>query len=780
MIKLINVSKTYKSISNSTNALSNINVEFEDHGFVFILGPSGSGKTTLLNVIGGLDKIDDGHIIIDNKDISNYKSHELDYYRNEQVGFIFQNYNLIDHLNIYENISLPLRIKKISNKEIKSKTNDIINKLGLEKEKHKYPNQVSGGQLQRAAIARALVTDPKIVLADEPTGALDSKNSKVIMDALKDISKDRLVIMVTHNEELAKSYASRIIRLNDGKIESQEDISINENKESNVNKKKNFKYISLNASLKLSLKNIFTKKVRTILTIIATSIGIISTCLVLMVSNSMTSYTEYAQKQALGSYPITISSNVTPTDNDEIDNHRVEYPDTNFITITNEYSSYYSHVNVFDNEYLDYVKNMDKSIYTVIDYGSNLNMRVLTYYNDNYEYLSASSYVKCLNDDSSYLSEEYDLLYGDHYPQSEDDIALVIDKNNCIDAYVLDYLGIDYKNKESYTFEEICEKEFKLISNNAYYRYDEEHDRYLYNSNLENVYQNAIKTLKISCVLRIKKSATTKLYQTGLLYTQKLEDFAHQDAVNSEIVIKQLEYGLDKNVFSGQPYQDIVTDFYTYTKEYLLENNLKNLSYYYNTSYIRIYTDKFENRSKINEYLNAYNIGKDSDKQIIYRDYMGSITEEFEKFIKILTNVLIIFSSISLLVSSIMIALVMYISVMERQKEIGILRCIGYSRINVGITFLTEATLIGFTSGVIGVIIARVAIKPILKFVSNVVEDLYSSTYDISTITKVNMNPIEVLLLVLFASLIAIIAALVPAIIASMKEPVKAIRHQGE
>ena len=780
MIQLINVSKTYKSISNQTNALSNINIEFEDHGFVFILGPSGSGKTTLLNVIGGLDKIDEGNIIIDDKDISNYKSHELDYYRNGQVGFIFQNYNLIDHLNIYENISLPLRIKKISNKDIKSTTNDIINKLGLEKEKHKYPNQVSGGQLQRAAIARALVTDPKIVLADEPTGALDSKNSKVIMDALKDISKDRLVIMVTHNEELAKLYASRIIRLNDGKIESQEDISINENKESNVNKKKNFKYISLNASLKLSLKNIFTKKVRTILTIIATSIGIISTCLVLMVSNSMTSYTEYAQKQALGSYPITISSNVTPTDNDEIDNHRVEYPDTNVITITNEYSSYYSHVNVFDNEYLDYVKNMDKSIYTVIDYGSNLNMRVLTYYNDNYEYLSASSYVKCLNDDSSYLSEEYDLLYGDHYPQSEDDIALVIDKNNCIDAYVLDYLGIDYKNKESYTFEEICEKEFKLISNNMYYRYDEEHDRYLYNSDLENVYQNAIKTLKISCVLRIKKSATTKLYQTGLLYTQKLEDFAHQDAVNSEIVIKQLEYGLDKNVFSGQPYQDIVTDFYTYTKEYLLENNLKNLSYYYNTSYIRIYTDKFENRSKINEYLNAYNIGTDSDKQIIYRDYMGSITEEFEKFIKILTNVLIIFSSISLLVSSIMIALVMYISVMERQKEIGILRCIGYSRINVGITFLTEATLIGFTSGVIGVIIARVAIKPILRFVSNVVEDLYSSTYDISTITKVNMNPIEVLLLVLFASLIAIIAALVPAIIASMKEPVKAIRHQGE
>ena len=780
MIKLIDVSKTYKQLSSETKALDNINVEFENSGFVFILGPSGSGKTTLLNVIGGLDKIDSGKIIIDDKEINKFKNHELDCYRNENVGFIFQNYNLIDHLNIYENISLPLRINKISPKEIKQRTNSIIKTLGLERERNKYPNQVSGGQLQRAAIARALITNPKIVLADEPTGALDSKNSKLIMDILKNISKDRLVIMVSHNEELANTYASRIIRLNDGKIESSEEKRDKNDIGKEYNKKRSFKYISLNASFKLSLKNILTKKVRTILTIIATSIGIISTCLVLMVSNSMTAYTEYAQKQALGSYPITISSSINPIDNDEIDKDMEEYPNSNVITITNEYSSYYSHVNVFDTEYLDYIKNMDKSIYTVIDYGSSLNMHVLTYYDEHYEYLSGSSYVKCLNDDINYLKDEYDLLYGNNYPQSENEIALVIDKNNCIDAYVLDYLGIDYKDKETYTFEEICEKEFKLISNDVYYRYDSESDRFLYNNNLEDVYQNELMTLKISCVLRIKKSATTKLYQTGLLYTQKLEDYAHESALSSQAVIKQLEYGLDKNVFSGKPYEDITTTFTTYTKEYLLESNLKTLSYYYNTSYIRIYTDKFENRSKVKKKQKAYNINKDEAKQIIYRDYMGSITEEFEKFIKILTNVLIIFSSISLLVSSIMIALVMYISVVERIKEIGILRCIGYSKINVGWTFLTEATLIGFTSGVIGVIIARVAIKPILKFVSNVVEDLYSETYDISTITKVNMNPIEILLLVLFASLIAILAALIPAIIASMKEPVKAIRHQGD
>ena len=781
MIEIKDVYKIYKKKKITTVALDHIDLKFEESGFYFILGASGSGKTTLLNVIGGLDKIDGGSILIDGVDINTYSAYKIDKYKNDNIGFVFQNYNLIDHLTIYENITLPLNIKHISKKEIKEKADKLIKDLDLVNEANKYPNEVSGGQMQRAAIVRALITDAKIILADEPTGALDSKNSKVIMDILKEISKTRLVIVVTHNEKLAHEYANEIIELKDGKVLSQNRLS-DAHIENKDNKNYKFKFISFLTALKLSIRNMRSKLIRTLLTILATSIGIISTCLVLMVSNSMTNYTEYAQKQALGSYPITISSSVLPTD-EEIENGNKkykEYPTDDKIIITNDYKSYYSHVNVFDEEYINYIKALDSSLYTVIDYGTSLNMHILSKIGDNYEYLSSSSYLKCLNEDTAYVMDEYDLLYGDHFPTSENEVALVIDKNNCIDAYVLDFLGIDYKERESYTFAEICEKEFKVIENDLYYRYVSESDRYGYRTDLYNLYSESNITLKISCVLRIKKSATTKLYSTGLLYTSKLQEAMHENCKNSEVVVKQLEYGVDKNVFTGLPYQDQETEFTSVSKEYLLESNLKTMGYYYNTSYIRIYTDKFEHRSEINAYLKAYNTNKDDTKQIVYRDYMGSITEEFEKFIKILTNVLIIFSTISLVVSSIMIALLMYISVVEREKEIGILRTLGYSKVNVSGIFLTEASFIGFTSGVIGVIIARVAIRPILKFVSSVVEDMYSSDYDISAITKVNMNIGQIIILIIGASLIAIFASLIPAIIASLKEPVDAIRHKGE
>lgn len=778
MIKLKDISKTYKTKDIETHALNNVSIDFKNTGFTFILGPSGSGKTTLLNIIGGLDRADSGDIIIDDINIKDYNNKKLDEYRNTSLGFIFQQYNLIDHLNVYDNTSLPLRVQHIKIKDIKTKVENILKKFGLYDKRHKYPNQLSGGEKQRVAIARALITNPKIILADEPTGALDSKNSEIIMNELKEISMNRLVIMVSHSEELASKYANRILRLKDGEVIKDEIININNDAQEYHDKRK-FKFISLLTSIKLSFRNMYTKWIRTLLTIIATAVGIVSTTLVLMVSNSMTNYTEFAQKQALGSYPITISSRLNETD--EIENNEYEeYPNSNIIHITNEYTSYYNHVNIFDNEYLDYIKALNKDLYTVIDYGSSINMHILSKNSSGYEFLVSSSYLKCLNEDSNYLNDEYDLLYGTKYPSEYNEIALVIDKNNCIDAYVLDYLGIDYKNIDSYTFEDICNKEFKLISNNDYYKYDDVNDRYTYNYDYEDMYNNATISIKISAILRIKKNATTKLYTPGLLFTSALEDMMHDDATKSNIVKDQLEYGTDKNVFTGQAYEDREYDFQVISKEYQLESNLRSLGYFYNISYIRIYTDKFENRNLINRYLNEYNIDKDATKQVIYRDYMGSITEEFEKFVKILTNVLIIFSMISLIVSSIMIALLMYISVVERIKEIGLLRCLGFSRINVGTIFLTEASAIGFTSGAIGVIIARVAIKPILNFVSSVVEDLYSSDYDISELTRLDMPIGQVILLILGGVLIAVLAALIPSIVASLKEPVKAIRHQGE
>ena len=392
MIKLVNVCKTYKKKDIETKALDNVSLEFQNKGFYFILGESGSGKTTLLNVTGGLDKIDSGSIIVNDVNIKDYSSYKIDEYKNTNIGFIFQNYNLIDHLTILENIILPTKIEKVIQKDIKAKAYELLKRLNLEKEAHKFPKEVSGGQLQRAAIARALITDAKVILADEPTGALDSKNSEIIMGILKDISKERLVVMVTHNEKLAHEYADKVITLKDGAVIKEE--SSNEiNKDIEKEDKKKFKFISFLTAIKLSFRNMSAKIFRTLLTILATSVGIVSTCLVLMVSNSMANYTEYAQKQALGAYPITISSTLLPTDEAEESKEYKEYPSDSIIHITNDYRSYYEHVNVFDEEYLNYVRALDTNLYSVIDYGTALNMHILSKMQDKYEYLSLSSYI---------------------------------------------------------------------------------------------------------------------------------------------------------------------------------------------------------------------------------------------------------------------------------------------------------------------------------------------------------------------------------------------------
>ncbi len=777
MIKITNLTKQYNVYNNQTIALDHINLDLPNSGFVFVLGPSGSGKTTLLNSIGGLDKPDEGEILISNKNICSFNEKEINEYRNKNVGFIFQNCNMISNMNLYDNISMPLRANNVSKKEIDKRVNQLLKRFNLESLNNNKPNQISGGQKQRAAIARAIINNPEIILADEPTGALDTKNTKIVMEILKEISKERLIIMVTHNESLAFEYGDRIIKLLDGKIESDEEINkcFDIKKDEKSSKSKLFNII---AGLKIAFSSMLSKKIRTIFTILATAIGIISTSLVLIVSNSMANYTEYAQKQALGTYPITISSNVGSEDAIESKDYEA-YPSNNIINITNDYASYYSHINVFDNDYIEYINNLPSNLYSVIDYGSTLNMNILVKNSEGYLYLSSSSYLKRLNDKTNYLSEEYDLLYGESYPSSKNELALVIDKNNCIDAYVLDYLGIDYENIDHYTFEEMCGKEFKVVRNNDLYIYDDEDGIYKTYSNKENLYNNSDITLKITCILRAKKTATMKLYSTGLLYTDELFEYMHNDCCESNVVKDQLKYGVEKNVFSGYPYQDSISSFQTVSKEYVLENNLKTLGYYYKINYIKIYTDKFENRTSINKYLEAYNTGKSSEDKILYSDYMGSLTQEFEKFINILTNVLILFSTISLLIAAIMIALLMYVSVIERTKEIGLLRSVGFSKLNILTVFVTEAGIIGIIAGIIGQVCALVCAKPILSFVSNVVEESYSSSFDLTEITKVSLNPLELILIIIGSALVAIIASLIPAIIASNKEPVKSINYQA-
>lgn len=786
MISLKEVSKTYISKNIKTQALNNINLNFNDRGLYFILGPSGSGKTTLLNTLGCLDKPTSGNIYINNVDINLYSEKERDIFKNQNIGFIFQSSNMVEHLTIEENIILPLKINKINKDEIEKKVRDISIKLGLEKEIKKYPSDLSGGQLQRAAIARALINDPKIILADEPTGSLDSENAKNVMKILKEISEERLVIMVSHNESYAYEYGNYIVEIIDGKVESYKLINevkcIYNKKES----KKTFKFLSLQTSVLLAFRNLISKKIRSIFTILGSSIGILAACIVLTISNSMENYSAYMQKQALSTYPITISSSVNNTIDPDDKNEFESYPNNNIINVVNKNKSYYSHVNVFSNEYFEYLKNLDTTLYTTMDYSNSVNMHVLSESEGKYTYLPSSSYFSEMNSNKSYLESEYDILYGDDYPSSENEIALVIDKYNCIDAYVLNHLGIKYKDINSYTFDEITKKEYKVIVNDDYYIYNESLDIYeVYaaessEAKQKQLYDKSEITLKITAILRQKKDAKSVLYTPGILYTQQLSEVIHKNNSNSKIVKDQLKYGLSKNVFTGKPYEDTISDFYVSSKEYKLESTYRTLGYYYNISYIRIYTDKFENREAINEYLQNFNIDKDEEKQVLYSDYMGNITKEFEKFIDILMLVFTIFSCVAMLVSCIMIALLMYVSVLERRKEIGILRCLGYSKQNVSATFISEGALIGFISGVIGIGASLILAKPILSFVAKVVVDSYSSTFDVSSITSTNFNLLQLFIIIVCSIIIAIGSSLIPAIIASNRDPIESLKDRGE
>ncbi len=785
MLVLKNIRKEYINKDNHTKALNGINLTFNDAGLYFVLGPSGSGKTTLLNIIGCLDKATSGEMIVDERNINTYNSLEIDMFRNENIGFIFQDYSLIPHLTVLENVCLPLNVNKISEKEIYKKSKDLLEKFGLHKELNKYPSQLSGGQLQRAAIARALITDPKVILADEPTGALDSENAKILMEYLKEISKEKLIIMVSHNEKLALEYGDTIIELVDGRVKDINQINTLYNKK-REKKKNKFKLFSLFTSIKLSFRHLIAKKFRSVFTILGSSIGILAACIVVSISNSMENYSEYAQKQALGTYPITISSSLVNTEKlDDEKKEHIEYSDTNRVNVINEYMSYYSHVNFFSNDYIEYLKGLDSNLYTTMDYGNFLSLNIISKKENQYSYVGNTSYLKEVNSEQTYLESEYDLLYGDSYPDEIGELALVVDKNNCIDAYVLNYLQIDYKGIDFYTFDDICKKEFKVIFNNDYYIYNESLDRYEvyaneYDENKQKeLYDNATLTLRITAILRCKKDAENKLYNPGLLYTSKLTEYMHENNSNSDIVKEQLKYGLDKNVLTGLPYADTVTDFYVMKKEYKLESNLKELGYYFSISYIKIYTDKFENRTLINEYLKAYNNDKEEDRKVLYNDYMGNLTKEFENFIDILMLVFLIFSFVSIVVSGIMIAILMYVSVMERTKEIGILRTLGYTKANVGMVFLLESALIGFMSGVIGIAASLLSTKPILKFVASVVKDSYSSTFDVSTITSSKFNVFQLLFILIGSIIVAMIAALIPAIVAAKKDPVKSMKSNG-
>lgn len=768
MLELKNINKIY--ISNKTKALIDINISFRDKEFVSVIGPSGCGKTTLLNIIGGLDVCTTGDLLINGLSTSVYRERDWDNYRNNRIGFVFQSYNLISYLNVFENIELAITLSKYDKKTKKAMVEEVIKKVSLQDVSYSYPNQLSGGQMQRVAIARALVSNPDIILTDEPTGALDSSTANQIISLLKDISKEKLVIMVTHNEKIAEKFSTRIISLLDGNIISDSNPYKIVNKEYDYIPKDKKSYIGFLTSIKISSKSLYTKKIRTLLVILAGSVGIIGVTLIMTISGGIDKYINELQRNALSDAPITIYTTYDYNDPNEDNTIYEEFPDYETVNIVTK-RNYYSHLNIFSENFLNYLNEIDDNLYQFIDYSGSLRMNIFRNTNTKIEKLNTTYFTE--TSDNDFALDQYTVLSGKMATESNE-LVLLVDKYNNLNSSVLLSLGMDIENKTSFTFEELIGLKYQLVLNNDYY-YKNESGIYQTRSILDIDFTKAI-GLEIVGIIRIEENAELDIYKKGILYNKKLSDFLLNNAINSDIVKEQLEYGLDRNVRTGEPYEDQVSSSTIITKEYLYEYSLVLLSYKPEITTIKIYTDKFSSRININRQLAEYNNNVIEKDKIHYTDYYGRIVEEFNAFVEVLTNVLIVFASIALFVSSIMISIISYVSVLERTKEIGTLRSLGASKMDIANVFNAENAIIGFLSGFIGIIVSVILMNPIIKMISNILKNNNIRIFDLTEMNISIGNPIFTLLIIIGSVILTILAGLIPAIIGARKVPVNAIR----
>lgn len=776
MLELKNIKKSYKTGSFVQKALDDVSLQFRRNEFVSILGPSGSGKTTLLNIIGGLDHYDSGDLIINNKSTKNYKENDWNAYRNNCIGFIFQNYNLITHITILENVEMGMTLSGVSTKEKRRRAEEALEKVGLIEHAHKKPNQLSGGQMQRVAIARALANNPDIILADEPTGALDTKTSKQIMDLIKEISKDKLVIMVTHNKELAEKYSTRIVELKDGQLLKDSNPVKNEEK---VNKEFIIKKTAMSfwTALKLSFNNIKTKKGRTALTAFASSIGIIGIALILALSNGFQTKIDEYEQDTLSQMPITINTQAMNMNeetmqeiaknnekNKEYTNKKIVYPKENELETM-------LHINKIDKQYIDYIESIDKDKLSAISYEYGTTLNVVTKKSDdtyamvptatNYSMSTTSMtgimgwtlYPESIKGKSS-LEKDYDVLAGS-INQEKPGIVLAVNSRNELDKSTLEQLGIDTSKKIS--FDDILDKELKVIPNDIYY--NEVNNYFIPSTDYKSMYENNESiTIKIQAIIRGKEDKK-QLTQSGIYYNKALVDEIITNNKNSKIVNKQKE--VTYNVLTGQPFDKTAS---TITKD----NVLGILGAEVTPSIIYLYPQDFETKDYIVDYLDAYNKGKKDSDKVLYTDYAAMISSLSGSIMDAVTYVLIAFSSISLVVSCIMIAIITYISVLERTKEIGILRALGARKKDIKRVFNAETFLIGVFSGLLGIIIAE-----LLTFPAN---EIIEKLSDLPNVAQ--LNPIHAIILVIISVTLTVIGGLIPASIASKKDPVEALRTE--
>ena len=819
MLELKKIYKEYITGDFKQVALDKVNLNFRKNEFVSILGPSGSGKTTLLNIIGGLDNYTSGDLIINEVSTKDFKDNDWDIYRNHRVGFIFQNYNLIGHQSILSNVELALTLSGVGKSERRKKAILALKKVGLEKHINKNPNQLSGGQMQRVAIARALVNDPDILLADEPTGALDSTTSQQIMKLLKEVAKDKLVIMVTHNSELARAYSTRIIELRDGSIISDSNPyvgKVNTVEDEIIRKNKTKKtHMSFKTALGLSFNNLKTKKGRTILTAFAGSIGIIGIALILSLSNGVNKYIENVEAETLSSYPLTIveeSADLTEimgilaSGKDKEINHDKDKIYSN--TIMNKmFNSFVTKVSKNDlksfKKYLDNNDEIGKYV-NEIKYGYNIDLNIFNTYNGELVKVNPSNlmsdlgminsnemssmyssfgmgsndvFVELMDNKENVLSQ-YDLIYGS-YPEKYDEVVLIVNSNNEISDYTLYALGLKdqkmlkemmynvMKGEEvddtdlELSYEDICNIEFKLMINTDLFT--KEGNRYVDRSNDLN-YVNSILDksvpLKVVGILRGNDDSVSYVSKTGGVgYTSKLTEYVINNVKNSSIVHEQ-ENNKEVNIFTGS----------TFKLDESYEDNLRKLGVTSvdNPSSISIYSKDFEAKENVVRIIDEYNKEALEEEKITYTDTIGLLINNVTTIVNIISYVLIAFVSISLVVSSIMIGIITYISVLERTKEIGILRSIGASKKDIARVFNAETFIIGLFAGCMGIIITLILNIPINVIINNL--------SGISGITKLPL--VGSIILIIISVLLTMLGGLIPSKIASNKEPVLALRTE--
>lgn len=837
MLELNGIRKTYVTGTTSVEALKGIDLKFRDSEFVSILGQSGCGKTTLLNIIGGLDKYTSGDLKINGRSTKDFKDRDWDAYRNNSIGFVFQSYNLIPHQTVLSNVELALTLSGVSKAERRQRATEALEKVGLKEQIHKKPNQMSGGQMQRVAIARALVNDPDILLADEPTGALDTQTSIQIMDLLKEISKDRLIIMVTHNPELATQYSTRIIRLLDGTItddsnpyngeddnittKTDED-SLTDRKSGKTKKKKTS--MSFFTALSLSLNNLMTKKTRTILTAFAGSIGIIGIALILSISNGIQNYIDRMQRDTLSSYPIQLQKesvdvssmieNMMGNKDKNVDHDKDKIYSNNIMT--DMVNSMVAEVNSNNlkafKSYLENHKSDVDGYISDIQYSYDVPLYIYsTDTSDGVTQLNPSSVMENmygmsvsgdgmmsagmqntsvwsrLFDNRQMLDEQYDLIAGS-WADNYNEVMLVVDENNEIDDYTLYSLGFkdpaevkkifknvmagnSYETEETqYTYDEVLDKKFKLVLPTDLYRYndtfgiweDASHD----DEYMTTVVNNA-EEIKIAGIIRKNPDAASVSVSSGVAYTKDLMPYIIEK-VNETQIVKQQLADTEKDVFTGMSFDNDKTSIST------LENNksLLGIASEDNPSEIDIYAKDFDSKEKLQDFIKNYNDevtadGRDEDT-INYTDYVGILMSSVSTIITAISSVLIAFVAISLVVSSIMIGIITYISVLERTKEIGVLRSIGASKKDVSRVFNAETLIEGFVSGAMGIIITLILCIPANAVIKNVT--------DISNVAQLPVA--GAVILVIISMLLTTIAGLIPAKMAAKKDPVVALRTE--